>query len=588
MHLPPLSPLPNLHQNLTVDEARELIDHYRPPPPPPPPPNLLEWSYQHRAIDGVPFSLDRYPSLIPVYEDESPFICLIKPNQAGGSEWLLNTSLHALDAGAAYFGLEAKKSLNVGYIFPKWTQLRDFSKDRIRKIAGETPYLTELLSPMRVGPLRRESDLGLYFIRNGAWYLRGAHNPDEQLASFPVDLLIIDEYDLLTGRAITLAEKRLRASPLRWKRYISKPYLPRQGIHGLYLESDQRQWELQCPACEDWQPPDFWANVARVIKPGKTEYFADWSKLPKEALHRSEYAFVCRHCGQPIDRSGPGRWRVLSPGAPIRGYAIPGLVAPYVPLIDVVEGSLAEEPDILLEWYRADLGLAKAPEGGQLSRDDLEGCKADYKMTRRSRRCTMGVDVGVKLHVRIGRYQDGLWHALWIGEVDEADDLDELMERYDVRAAVIDSQPESRMARDFCLRWPGRAWMADYLPPTTVAKEVFNWRDPDWEDSSTEAGQVKIARTEAMDRVANSHRERMERLPANADTIPSFYAQMCSPVRVETKRKKADGTQYDVIVYLQSGPDHYYHASVYERAARDKLPPPSIPTSAVTGDSAFA
>ena len=583
MHSMPSLPLPNLHQSLTVDDARALIQHYRPPPPL----NLLEWSYQHRAIDGLPFSLDRYQSLIAVYQDESPFICLIKPNQAGGSEWLLNTALHALDAGGEYFGLQ--KSLNVGYIFPTWTQLRDFSKDRIRKIAGETPYLTDLLAPVRVGPLRRESDLGLYFIRKGAWYLRGAHNPDEQLASFPVDLLIIDEYDLLTDRAITLAEKRLRASPLRWKRYISKPRLPNQGIHKLYiLESDQQQWELQCPSCGDWQPPDFWANVALIIEPGKTEYYADWSKRPKEELQRSEYAFVCRRCARPMDRTGPGRWRALNPGAPIRGYAIPGLVAPYVPLLDLVKGGLVEEPDVLLEWYRADLGLARAPEGGQLQWDDLEGCKADYHMTRRSRRTTMGVDVGVRLHVRIGRYQEGFWHAIWIGEVDEADDLDELMERYDVRAAVIDSKPETRMARDFCLEWPGRAWMADYLPPDTVAKEVFNWHDPDWEDSSTEAGQVKIARTEAMDRVANSHRKRMERLPANADAIHGFYAQMCSPVRVETKRKKADGTQYDVIVYLDSGPDHYYHASVYERAAREKLPPPSVPTTAVTADSPFA
>lgn len=578
----PSLPLPKLHRRLTTEDAQALINRYRPPPPP----NVLAWTYAHRAPDGVPFSLACYSSLVSIYEDESPFTCLIKPNQAGGSEWLLNVSLHALDTGAEYFGLE-KKSLNVGYIFPKWTQLRDFSKDRIRKIAGETPYLTELLSPDRIGPLRRESDLGLYFIRNSAWYLRGAHNPDEQLASFPVDLLIVDEYDLLTARAVTLAEKRLRASPLRWKRYISKPSLPNRGIHGLYQQSDQQQWELRCPACGDWQPPDFWANVVLVLD-GNVEYHADWSKRNKEDLRRGEYAFVCRHCGQPMNRTGPGRWRALNPGAPIRGYAIPGLVAPYVPLLDFVTGSLAEEPDVLLEWYRADLGLARAPEGGQLAWDDLEGCKADYQMTRRGRRCTMGIDVGVRLHVRIGCHRNGFWHALWIGEVDEASDLDELMERYDVRAAVIDSQPETRMARDFCLRWAGRAWMANYLPPTTVAKAIFNWHDPAWEDSAQEAGKVKIARTEAMDRVANSHRERLERLPSNANTIPGFYAQMCNPVRVETKRKKADGTQYDVIVYMDSGPDHYFHASVYERAAREKLPPPTVPTSAVTRDSAFA
>lgn len=570
----------SLH-SLNTREAAELIRHYRPPPPP----SLLEWVYDHRAIDGVPFSLDRYPCLVEPYQDESDFVVMMKPNQVGASEWLLNVCLHALDVGPAYFEIEhVKKSLNVGYVFPTWIQLRDFSKERIRKIAGETTYLSNLLSPVRQGPLRRESDLGLYFIRNGAWYLRGAHNPDQQLASFPVDLLIIDEYDLVSGRAATLAEKRMRASPLRWKRYVSKPTLPNQGIDKLYQASTMCQWQLRCPDCGDWQPPDFWENVALVIEPGKVEHYADWSKRSKEELERSEYEFVCRRCSTPIDRTGPGRWVEQNPGSLVSGYHIPGLVAPFVPLTELVKGSLSEEPDVLLEWYRADLGLAKSPEGGQLSWDDLEACKQDYIMQQSQRRCTMGVDVGIKLNVRVGHWHEGLWRAIWIGTVDEFDNLDALMKRYDVRACVIDAQNDPRLTRDFCKRWAGRAWMANYVTPTTTPVEVYVWTDP--EDSDT-AGRVKIARTEAMDRVAAAHREKREGLPSNADQIPDFYAQMCAPVRIETQRTKKDGTRYTLTVYMESGPDHYFHASVYERAARDRLPPPSPTSIGVTGASAF-
>ena len=574
----PSSPLSQT-LDLTLDEARQIVAQFQPAL------SLLDWSQKYRAIDGRQFSLDRYPCLVDVYKDEHEFIIVIKPNQAGGSEWLINTSLHALDVGAEYFGLE-KEGLNVGYVFPTWDSLKDFSKDRIRKVARENPYLADLLAPVQSGRLLRKADLGLYFIRKGSWYLRGGHNPDVQLASFPVDLLIVDEYDLLTQRAVTLAEKRLRASPLRWKRYISKPSLPNVGIDKVYQESDQQQWQLRCPACGDWQPPNFWANVARIVGDGKTEYYSDWSKRSPEELKRSDYIFVCRHCATPMDRTGPGRWQAQNPGALIRGYAIPGLIAPYVPLLELVRGSLHEEPDLILEWYRADLGMAKSPEGGQLSWDDLEGCKADYTIPRpRGRRCTMGVDVGVKLHVRIGCHLQGQWSAVWIGEVDETEELDKLIQRYDVRAAVIDGEPETRMARDFCKRWPGRAWMADYNTSSKPQKEVYIWTDP---QDSTQAGKVRIARTEAMDRVANSHRERRERLPANAHTVPHFYNQMCAPVRVETKRKKTDGTQKTVIVYMESGPDHYFHASVYEKAARERLPPPRTSTTAVTGSSDFA
>lgn len=544
---------------------------------------MLEWAYEHRAIDNRPFSLKRYPCLVQIYQDDSTFIIVEKPNQVGVSEWLLNVSLHALDIGAGPFGIgHIKDSLNVGYIFPAWTQLRDFSKDRIRKIAGENEYLTDLLSPMRVGPLRRESDLGLYFIGNSAWYLRGAHRPDDQLASFPVDILIIDEYDLMTERAVSLAEKRLRASPLRLKRYVSKPSIPNVGIDKLYLESDQHVWQLCCPNCGDWQEPDFWGNIARV-EDGTLQLYSEWSKLPKALLQRSAYAFVCRVCHEPVDRTGPGRWLSQNPESLTRGYRIPGLIAPFVPLLEVVKGSLAEEPDVLLEWYRADLGLAKSPEGGQLSWDEVEACTRDYPMTSSARRCTMGIDVGVKLHVRIGCHRDGEWQAVHIGTVDEFSDLDALMRSYDVRSAVVDALPETRSARDFCKRWAGRAWMAYYYtgekPP-----DVIQWKKaPDAET----AGQVTVARTEMMDRVSKAHQENREGLPANAKTIVDFYKHLCAPVRVLTTREKADGTRYKVSVYLESGPDHYFHASVYERTARDKLPVSTATTSGLTGESSF-
>ena len=525
-----------------------------------------------------------------IYQDESPFIIVEKPNQVGASEWLLNVSLHALDCGAYAFGIgQFKDSLNVGYVFPAWTQLRDFSKDRIRKIAGETEYLTELLSPIRYGPLRRESDLGLYFIGKSAWYLRGAHRPDDQLASFPVDILIIDEYDLITERAVSLAEKRLRASPLRLKRYVSKPSIPNVGVDKLFQESDQHVWQLRCPACGEWQEPDFWQNVVRVEdgdacpeRSRRVEDYSVWSQWPKEELLRSHFDFACRHCRQPLNPTGPGQWMAQNPGALTRGYRIPGLVAPFVPLEEVVKGSLAEEPDVLLEWYRGDLGIAKSPEGGQLSWDELEACNRDYNMVASGRRCTMGVDVGVKLHVRIGCHRDGEWQALWIGAVDEFEDLDRLMGAYHIRSAVIDAQPETRQTRNFCKRWPGRAWMAYYYtgekPPA-----VLQWKAAEGE----EAGQVTIARTEMMDRVATAHREAREGLPANARHIQDFYKHMCSPVRVLTTREKQDGTRYKVAVYLDSGPDHYFHASVYERAARDKVPAGTIPTSGLTGPSSF-
>lgn len=584
MHSAPSSQLQSIvskFSNLTLTEAHELVQHYRPSSPPPPP-NLLQWSLAHRAISGRPFSLERYPCLAQIYQDESPFIVVEKPNQVGASEWLINVALHALDAGAAYFGVEdIKDSLNVGYIFPTWTQLRDFSKERIRKIALETEYLASLLAPIRVGPLRRESDLGLYFIKNSAWYLRGAHRPDEQLASFPVDILIIDEYDLITARAVTLAEKRLRASPLRLKRYVSKPTLPNVGIDKVFLESDQHQWQICCPACELWQPPDFWENVA-LISDGPPEYYATWSKRTKQELLKSTFAFVCRSCGYPIDRCGPGRWEAQNPFGPMRGYRVPGMVAPFVPLEEIVKGSLTEEPDLLLEWYRADLGLPKSPEGGQLNWDDLQACKQDYQMVRRARRCTMGVDVGVKLHVRIGCYREDQWQAVWIGTVDEFRDLDALMVSYDVRSAVIDALPETRLSRDFCKRWPGRAWMA-YYP--AAPKEVFTWQDAKTADI---AGRVYIARTEAMDRVATGHRERLEGLPTNADTIQDFFKHMCAPVRVLITKTKQDGTRYKTAVFLETGPDHYFHSSVYEKAARERLPPPTRLTAGLTGASSFA
>ena len=554
--------LDRLKTAYTEEEIQEFVSPRGP----------LDWATTYRNIGGLGFSLDLYPCLRQIYEDPHEFKVIQKPAQVGVSEYLLNIALHAMDGGYKYYKQKRKK-LNVGYIFPTTQAVQEFSKERIAAgILEENEYLGELVKGQEVGRsgMRLHSTLHFYRIGKSILHMRGAQNPTVQLKSFPIDLLIIDEIDEVSDRAVALATKRLGASELRHKIYASTPKYPGVGVNYYFVLSDQHVWELECPSCGMWQEPDFFKNVYMVEEEGLISY-DEWVQLGEAGVAKNKFLFVCQNCLAEMDRKAEGRWVAKNPESRIRGYRIPGLVSPKVPLHEYALNSCKMKPADIQEFWNSDLGLPYAPKGGSLSVADLMRCEQkgidEFRKFYHVYWSVMGIDVGAKLHAKVSTINEqGLWETVLLAELDDFDEFDDIIKRYKVGAIVVDAYPETRAAKKFAEDYKGKVWLARYAPPTQIETAKFGFLKDD-----DPTPYVDIARTEAMDEVASSIIEGKEAWPELVrHQWPTFYSMMQAPVKVKKSNLRRDGSVEVRYVYQETGPDHFYHAFVYEWVARIK------------------
>jgi hypothetical protein len=177
----------------------------------------------------------------------------------------------------------------------------------------------------------------------------------------------------------------------------------------------------------------------------------------------------------------------------------------------------------------------------------------------------MGVDVGKKLHVEIDEYVidesintndislKAMPRVLHEFELDDFEQLDELMLKFRVSCCVIDRQPESRKAKEFCNRFPGIAWTCTY--GNSVTGRDINTHE-DYGDM-----RVTVDRTSWLDLALGRFKRRAIKLPINISH--NYREQIKSPSRVI--RKNSNGDQ--IGRYVEVDDDHFAHARNYAEIA---------------------
>lgn len=440
-----------------------------------------------------------------------------KPAQVGATELALNKLFWAVDV----------LKLDVLYVLPTSADASDFSAGRMNPAIEESERLSALFTDV--------SNVGHKRAGGRSVYIRGSQKRS-RLKSVPVDLLIIDEYDEATLTNIPLARARLDASSFKWELDLSTPTVPEYGIHSRFLESDKQEYYVKCPACNAWQKPTFQDNVA--------------ADAPEPYYH-------CAKCRRPVRNfwSMPGRWVAEEPAASLRGYRLSQLLSPTVTAAELVAASRKTAPEDVQEFYNSKLGEPFVVEGGQLTQQILDACRdSAYTMPDIGEHCTMGVDVGKHLHVRVSRWEADRKFAVHIGTVERFEDLDRLMARYNVDRCVIDALPETRKSQEFADRFPGRVWTAFYTRIDPAKVFVFN----------DQLRKVDVNRTLAMDAMFDRFLKRGAVLPASVAVIPDYYEQMRASVRIVVK----DAQGRPVPRYVEQGkPDHYAHAETYDEIA---------------------
>jgi len=225
----------------------------------------------------------------------------------------------------------------------------------------------------------------------------------------------------------------------------------------------------------------------------------------------------------------------------------------------------------MVEFHNSKQGLPYIPDGGQVTDSEIEVAVQNYFKERQrpdvgsERLITMGVDQGKMNNIVVMEWSvdhgidinaSAFGKVLFEGKLpgDDFNTLDPLMREWQVKACVIDADPQINDARRFARRFPGYVYLCRYRRGVT-GKEL--------QVSEEESGApiVTVDRTNWLD--ASMGRFHSDRIHIPADTSLEFKDHMKALVRTYEKDELGNSKA----VYLNTGPDHFAHALNYAEIA---------------------
>jgi len=157
----------------------------------------------------------------------------------------------------------------------------------------------------------------------------------------------------------------------------------------------------------------------------------------------------------------------------------------------------------------------------------------------------MGVDQARGLHIVIKQpdLEKGLVYTIRVHYEPTTDavfsHLSHFMEAYDVRACVIDAQPNTHAASEFARRFRGRVWLAYYINQKGKIA---------WSHDAEHTPIANINRTEAFDAWRDVHKMGQRRIPRIEDEVASYVRQMTNILRAieEDRHQRAETRGLDL------------------------------------------
>jgi phage terminase large subunit GpA-like protein len=344
--------------------------------PPKPAMNAAEWAERYLVLSGKASAepgylrLSRTPYLREVLEVAS------HPGKVilwWGSQLGKTTGLLAL---TGYYLSE--ESAPVLFVMPTLDMARSLSTDRLAPLFALSPRFK---GRVRDSGRRDPNNTMLHKSVTGGGYvaLVGANSP-ASLASRPIRVVLADEVDRYApsagrgeGDVVALAEQRTAAW---WNALMVLASTP--GVKGTsrlaaaYEDSDQREYEIPCPSCGDFQ----------VLA---------WERVIWEPDRPETASVACASCGDLIPERAKatmlaqGRWVARQPGRAVKGFKVNGLYSPFVPWAERVRHFLTAKsyPEQLRVFVNAVLAELWDPdrEGESVSVGLLHARREPYPAT---------------------------------------------------------------------------------------------------------------------------------------------------------------------------------------------------------------
>lgn len=512
------------------------------------------WAEAYRVMGGSsfpgPWRFKHHPWLREMHDahEFAETNVGMKAAQMGFSETMLNSAFYHIDV----------LGTDVLYVLPS-TQpdARDFSTTRFGVALELSPHLRQLFSDT--------DNVGLKKAGTTSLYVRGSRSRSG-LKSIPVGHVILDEVQEFDQSAIPLAMERMSGQLKKSAWLVSTPTIDGHGIHLHYLNSSQNAFTFPCPHCSKW---------IDLKWPDSVVITADDLHDPRI----KDTHLICTECKGVLPHEtksewlAPAKWVETVAGRDIKGWGISQLYSPAITPPEFVElflqAKLASDKAAETEFYNSKLGLPHTVEGARLTEAQIVGCIGDYARDQAHPYglVTMGVDIGTFLH-----YEVIAWtlpsslvggdinlfsqaRVLTFGKVKDFADLDALMRRWNVSFAVVDAQPERRMALDFANRYYGRVRLCWY--PNGISGRTLSLHD------SEQA--VHVDRTSWLDVSLGRFRRGRPWITVPNDLDVEYKTHLRALVRTYGR----DSQDNPIGRYEKVGndADHYAHAHNYAEIA---------------------
>lgn len=499
------------------------------------------WAENYRVMPKGNWNFKFHPWLKEMHNSDAELNIGQKSAQMGYTETVLNLAFYHIDM----YGRDCL------YVLPSKTpDASDFSASRFDASLDLSPHLNNLFSDVRNVGHKRAGAANLY--------IRGS-NSKAGLRSIPVSVIVVDEVDVMNQANIPLLMERVSGQMEYWVWMISTPTIPKKGINKYFLESSQEHFFFKCPRC---------SRLTELVYPDCLVVTAE--KITDPSLKDSH--LICKECKGTLDHKAKPEWLANAEWVPkynydSRGFYISQLYSCMVKPQTLAASHLRAQynPADEQELYNSKLGLPHTVAGAQITAEQVEDCKGNYKQGAKPSKniITMGIDVGRWLHYEIiewefGKKQNSV-NDMAVGKVlrghkcKEFEELNDLMHRYNVTFAVIDANPEKRKSLEFCNRFYGRAKMA-YYHKGNIGRTISVHSD---------IPSITVDRTVWLDVALGRFKNKTISIPL--DVGVEYEDHMQALARIYTKDAQGNIVgRYDKPDHIE---DHFAHARAYSEMA---------------------
>ena len=485
-------------------------------------------------LNGKILSLDDYPHLRAIYNLDHPKIVLQFSRQTAKSTTLANMMV-TNSILTPYF-----KTL---YISPSVDQTKVFSHDRVAPIMDSSPFVKKhYLSPSIV------QNVFMKQLLNGSrMYLRYAYLDADRIRGYSADMNLFDEMQDQMEDNIGVIEETMSRSEYKYSMYVGTPKRSRGPLADRWEDSSKNEWMPKCEHC------------------GK------WNLLDEDNIGLN--GLICKKCGGELSAKR-GQWvSTGSKGPELEGFRVCLLHFHDAPWVDWKRDIIDKrERQSKALFYNETLALSYDAGITPITKDQLREVCTGGEMSAepteydKQQPCFLGIDYGPVnseksfTTISIVRMENGIPRILYakkyMGKQAEYsfihDDIPELFKKWNCTHIASDYGMGEASNSEFRKRLGVEKVISfQHLPNQ---KELVRW--------NAKLPAYTLNRTQVMANFFSDFEKGNIILPKWDDNTDTFMQDILN-IQIDYNEDT------NVMRYINTGPDDFYHATLFAALAGD-------------------